>query len=319
MKLSMRAYRNEDDYWAIRQFLRDVYLQNGRRQHSWHVARLDWWRWHGIMNLGDGDLETGVVLWETSSGELAAVLNREGAGQAFLQVDPRYRTGELEDEMLSVAEEQLSTIGLRSGRPVLEVYAHDGDGLRTGMLARHGYARRAICQEMLRTRDLGLPIPEPTIPQGYTIRAMGADDADLARRSWASWRAFHADEPDEKYDGDTSWLRNPMRAPLYRRDLDLVVEAPSGEIAAFATVWYDDVTRSGYFEPVGCVPEHQRRGLAKVLLLEGMRRMRDLGAVVAATGGGGESNPPAEALYLSAFGTTGESYTAWEKYLDRRD
>lgn len=44
-----------------------------------------------------------------------------------------------------------------------------------------------------------------------------------------------------------------------------------------------------------------------------------MGAIVVATGGGGESNPLAEVLYLSAFGTTGESYTVWEKYLDRRD
>lgn len=33
------------------------------------------------------------------------------------------------------------------------------------------------------------------VPDGYTIRAMGPPDEHPAR-SWASWRAFHAGEPD---------------------------------------------------------------------------------------------------------------------------
>ncbi len=49
---------------------------------------------------------------------------------------------------------------------------------------------------------------------------------------------------------------------LYRRDLDIVAVAPGGEIAGFCTIWYDDVTRTGY-EPVGVVPEYHRRGLER--------------------------------------------------------
>jgi len=39
MKLAMRRYEREDDFWEIRQFLRDVYLRNGRTEHSWQTAR----------------------------------------------------------------------------------------------------------------------------------------------------------------------------------------------------------------------------------------------------------------------------------------
>lgn len=37
---------------------------------------------------------------------------------------------------------------------------------------------------------------------------------------------------------------------LYRSYLDIVAAAPGGEIAAFCTVWYHNVTRTGYIEPV---------------------------------------------------------------------
>ena len=35
--------------------------------------------------------------------------------------------------------------------------------------------------------------------------------------------------------------------------------APTGEIAAFCTAWYDDVTRTAYFEPVCAAPSNSAR------------------------------------------------------------
>jgi hypothetical protein len=67
----------------------------------------------------------------------------------------------------------------------------------------------------------------------------GANDS-LER---ASWRAFHPDDPGDDFGG-VDWHANLQAEPLYRRDLDVVAEAPSGEIAALCTVWYGDVVRS---------------------------------------------------------------------------
>ena len=53
MKLTMRPYGGEDDYWRIREFLREVFLRNGRREWTWQVARLDYWRWHVAANCQD--------------------------------------------------------------------------------------------------------------------------------------------------------------------------------------------------------------------------------------------------------------------------
>jgi len=57
MQLTMRVYQTEEDYCRIRAFLREVFLLNDRRELSWHVARLDYWRWHGIFTLRKGARE----------------------------------------------------------------------------------------------------------------------------------------------------------------------------------------------------------------------------------------------------------------------
>ncbi len=313
MKLEMRPFRDEDDYWTIRQFLRDIYMRNGRREHSWLPQRLDYWRFFGMPVLGDGALDTDVFLWETQGGELAAVLNSESRGWAYLQIDPRFRTPAIEEEMVSVAEERLRTIGKASGRPVLVVVAQDADAMRTELLARRGYERKADWQETPRTRDLSLPIPDVPLATGYRIRAMHPTEEDARGRRAASWRAFHPDEPDDTDYADSSY-RHIECEPLYRRDLDLVAEAPSGDIAAFATVWYDDALRVCTFEPVGTAPEHQRKGLARAVLAEGMRRARSMGARTASVAGGGASNPAADGLYAAMFATDGVSTVPWLKY-----
>ncbi len=95
---------------------------------------------------------------------------------------------------------------------------------------------------------------------------------------------------------DPTWYRIILTAPLFRRDLDIVAVAADGSIASFCTVWYDDVTRTAYYEPVATVPGHQRRGLGKAVMLEGLRRLRRMGALYAFVGGYSE---PARALYSS--------------------
>jgi mycothiol synthase len=308
MKLTLRNYQTEDDYWRIRNFLREVFLINDRRMLSWPVARLDYWRWHGIMNLNDGSLESGVYFWETGDGQIAAMLNREGVGQAFLQIHPAFKTIDLEEQMITLAEENLRGASRRGGRS-LWVWTEGGDAQRQGILERRGFTHITDADEHHWRRNLGLAIPDNPVREGYRVQSLG-DISELPSRSWASWRAFHSDEPDEKYDGDWSWYQNIQIAPLYRRDLDLVAIAPSGEVAAFTTIWYDDVTRCGYFEPVGTMPEHQRCGLARSLLCEGMRRLKRSGAAQVMMIGG---EPPANALYQAVLGPVYDLYQPWEK------
>src|SRR3989337_1365965 len=73
MGLIRRALTSEEDYQQLRIFLREVFLINGRREHAWHVAMLDHWRWHFIATCRMTPPWNKVTVgWETESGELAA-------------------------------------------------------------------------------------------------------------------------------------------------------------------------------------------------------------------------------------------------------
>jgi mycothiol synthase len=306
MKFTMRPYHDENDYWRIRAFLRQVMQRNGVREKSWHVARLDYWRWHVALNCQEREAIDGVVfLWEAADGQIAAVLNPEGAGDAHLQVHPELRTPALEEEMLDIAEEHLPAE--RDDERVLVVWADAQDGLRVEMLERRGYVKGQWVESQWR-RDLDAAIPGLPVPSGYVVRALG-DVGELPARSWASWRGFHPDAPDEDYQG-WEWYLNIQRCPLYRRDLDIVAVAPRGEIASFCTFWYDDVTRSAYIEPVATVPEHQRLGLAQAVISEGLRRVQRLGATRAFVGG---YEPGPNALYSSVLSPEHDQSEEWTK------
>ena len=72
----MRKAQTEDDFWRIREFLRQVFLLNDRRESSWHVARLDYWRWHFIKTCQACESFAQVTfLWEPADGEIVSVLH----------------------------------------------------------------------------------------------------------------------------------------------------------------------------------------------------------------------------------------------------
>jgi ribosomal protein S18 acetylase RimI-like enzyme len=165
--------------------------------------------------------------------------------------------------------------------------------LRQDILRQRGY-------ELSNTREhhhsclISNTLPEVILPEDYKVRALG-DIEELPARSFLSWKAFHPQEPVEDYEG-WEWYLNIQRAPLYRRDLDLVVTSPGGELCSFCTVWFDDVTRVGSFEPVGTAPEYQRLGLGKAVMYEGLHRLQRMGAEMAFVGSGSEG---AYAFYTS--------------------
>ena len=312
MKLTMCPYKNEEDNWNIRSFLRQTMIANNRRELSWHVARWDYWIWFANPDIEKITLKENIFIWETEARKIAAVLNPEQRGQVFPQVHPDFRTSELDEEMITVAEEHLTTTG-KDGYQKLCYWIDSKDKSRQEMLIQRGFHKveSPESQEVQHRRLLDEPLPEPPIIPDYIIRSQG-DGLELLERCYASGLGFHDDDIHAARENrdHPNWYHHIQSAPLYRRDLDIVAVASDGSIASFCTIWFDDVTRTAYIEPVATVPAHQRHGLGKAVILEGLHRLKHMGCKVAFVGGYSQA---ANALYFSVMGSDHDISEPWEK------
>lgn len=309
---NLRNYRNEEDYWRIREFLRQIMIVNGRRELSWHVARWDYWIWFANPDIEKIRLEDNVFIWETNNGQIVAVLNPEGHGHAFLQIHPNFDTLELKEEIIKIAEERLTMTG-RDGRQKVWFWLDSQDKALQEILIRRGFNRveEAGNQEVQHRRSLDGPLPEvPQIP-GYTIRPMEGG-LELLERCYASGLGFHEDDIHIARDNrdHPEWFHHIQSAPLYRRDLDIVAVASDGSVASFATAWFDDVSRTAYIEPVATVPAYRKHGLGKAVIFEALHRLKRMGCKIAFIGGYSER---ANTLYFSVMGPEHDILEPWEK------
>lgn len=309
MKPAFRPYQTEDDFWSMREFLRKVFILNDRLMTCWHVARLEYARWHTCLNCAKVGLEEVAFLWEANDQIVAILMPDGGFGEAHFLVHPDWHSMELEEEMLAVAEERLAEVGSDGSRK-LYAWAPERNAMRRELLSRHGYTLDDWPESQWR-RDLDAPVAVTEPPPGYVVRPLG-DGLELLERCYASGLGFHNGDIRFAVENrtDPSWYRNIQNAPLYRRDLDLVAVAPDGAIAAFCTIWFDDVTRSAYFEPVATVPAYQRRGLARAVMTEGLYRLQRMGATRAFVCG---LRSWANALYRSVMDPGPEMYEVWVK------
>jgi mycothiol synthase len=309
--LEWRSFQGIDDYWRLRELLRRAMILDGARERSWHVARLDYWWWFGNPDLEHLDPAANVLLWQARSGDIVAAVTPEQAGQAFLQVDPRFRSTGLDEAMIVAAEEQLAVAG-PDGRRRLRVFVDALDADRQRILARRGYRRveRPGAAEWQHRCSLDRPLPEARDLPGFAIRPLG-DGLEMLERCYASGLAFHGDDiaVARANRDDPSWYRHIQSAPLYRRDLDIVAVAADGSVASFCTAWFDDVSLTAYLEPVATVAAHRRRGLARGVILEALRRLQRMGCRVAFVGG---YSPAANALYGSVMGPEHDVSEPWE-------
>jgi GNAT superfamily N-acetyltransferase len=143
----------------------------------------------------------------------------------------------------------------------------------------------------LNERDL-TDVEQPVLPAGFRFRT--ADEAGPAAAVQAHVDAWAPTTyTAESYEG----LR---QTATYRGDLHVLVEAPDGTMAASTIMWLDEANKTAEFEPVGTHPGYRRQGLARAMLLHGMRLARAAGAThmtVACLGAPG--HPSARGLYYS--------------------
>ena len=92
-------------------------------------------------------------------------------------------------------------------------------------------------------------------------------------------RVTRADRPHPMIARNGELVEPRLRqCSLYDPTLDLAVEDADGRLAGYALFWFDHTTLVGLVEPMRVEDEYQRRGLARMLLTNGLDRLARKGA-----------------------------------------
>jgi GNAT superfamily N-acetyltransferase len=264
-------------------------------RQRWHVGDLAW-GWNSLL---EEEQDWRTALWKDGDSVVAWGWV-ELPGHLDLHVDPA--SPELADDVLAWFE----SIATGSERTVTTL---ETEGHLIAALDRAGY-RPATDAPFFQhcVIDLNGSLPLPRLPEGYRVRAVREDEAEArAAVHQAAWRPKRigsmfvppVDLGEAESSMTTESYRVVMEAWPYRHDLDQVVEAPDGTLAAFALGWLDEVNRAGELEPVGTDPRYAQLGLGSAVSLACLHALRAAGATRAVVyPRGDDAYPVARRLYF---------------------
>lgn len=268
--ITPRPYTGGHDYQRLRAFLQSMFALKGPCPPI-TIGDLDYWR---FQHPAPEDCIQSCGLWQDRDDTLVGFawpgLELDGTGIIDLSVHPHY--ADLLNPMLIWSEawlQQARPSDTASLDVTMSALEHGAE--LTAVLAARGYTRTENYHHWYRVRSLAAPVPDWALPPGYTIRHVeGRGDIE----PFAALNNLTGAGPELT----AATFRAMMDAPTYRRELHLVVCAPDATFVAFCIMWYDEINRVGLYEPVGCHPAHQRKGLATAMMREGLRRLQKLGA-----------------------------------------
>ena len=272
MQITSRSYDHGNDYERVGQFLLRTYQTTGDHI-NWLQPRWEYMHYHPYIRRVDLG---SIGVWEVN-GEIVAVVHPEHRmGTVYLEIDPAYAA--LKREILRYAERHPAAIS--NGSKTLRVYINDSDDGLQKIASEMGYMKGKGNEEMTRF-DIPDPFPAMSLPADFRLKSL-AEENDLRKVHRVLWRGFnHEGEPPEEGIEDRRFMQS---APNFRKDLNIVVEAPDGVFASYCGMWYEPTHRIAYVEPVATDPDFRRLGLGKAAVLEGIRRCGNEGATVAYVG-----------------------------------
>jgi mycothiol synthase len=265
MTISARSYAGDDDLPRIAEL---IGATSGKTPH-----RIDFpWR----LNSPTLQSARDVRLWEDEEDGLVGF----AAWQIYwatldYYVCPGPSQPEVEDAIFTWAAARFRELDRERGQPLpYWIEAREDDAERLAAAARHGFTLDDDYGYILLSRSLVDPLPQPPLPDGFTIRPLkGAREAgDYAMLHQAAFNSTSM---------TPGWRTRTLRSPQYQADLDLVAVAPGGELAGFCVCWLDASGHVGQIEPIGVHPRYQRQGVARALMAECFRRLVGRGAIAA--------------------------------------
>lgn len=183
----------------------------------------------------------------------------------------------------------------------LDASCREDDSQRISFLRRHGFSQTEETTVRM-TRDLSQSIPDPRLPQGFAIRPIAG------KQEVGPVAAMHRTAFGTDYMTTEKRLAI-MNTSEYDLSLDLVVVTPDKTIAANCICSVNEQSKVGSTDPIMIHPRFQRLGLARALLLSGLRLLKERGMISAQLGTSGSNRGMQRTA--ESIGFRIESKTIW--------
>lgn len=262
MDIKFKNY-NKDDYFKVCEFLVKISKDN-KQNINWNWAR---WGWMIHNPEFDNDISNKIGMWFDENELVAIATYDHYLGESIFLTDDKYKF--LEESMLKYCiENYMDENGLG-------IAINDVNEESIELLKRYGFVMNEdeenVLEINLETVDL-----EYVIPENITISNVKNLD-DVFNYNKVLWYGFNH-EGDVPEDEETiAKYRKMLSAP--QNNLHLNVVAKDGDKwATFCGCWYDKNTDYAYVEPVCTVHEYRGKGIGKAVVLESLKRCKELGA-----------------------------------------
>ena len=128
---------------------------------------------------------------------------------------------------------------------------------------------------------------EYNLPEGFHITTM-KETFDLYQYLRVLWKGFNHElngEGEFQFSKEKELMSTEeMISPNVDLNLKVAAVAPDGNFAAYCGMWYDPEAGYAVIEPVATDPQYRKMGLGKAVVLEGIKRVQQLGAKTAIVG-----------------------------------
>lgn len=273
MAIQFRNYTAEagitEDYYKVREFFIKL------RYAEFTYVRWDWM----ITHLGLDKSAVGKIgVWE-DNGEVVGVATYDTRiGDCYCMTLPEYAF--LKKELLLYAKDNLANEGKST------VVISDQDLYFQSVAADLGYIATPN-----REYDAAFYLDKTStayeLPEGFHVTTM-KENFNLYQYLRVLWKGFNHELNGEGPFQFTGEKEKAAHQEMVRPNVDLslkvAVVAPEGNFVSYCGMWYDPRAGFAVIEPVATDPDYRMKGMGKAAVLEGIRRVGELGAKVAYVG-----------------------------------
>ena len=312
MTIQQRDFHWDEDFELVRRFLIEIFNET-KSLYNMIPSRFENRKFGPCGPEYTDEDDRLVKIWEETdeSGlskerRIIAVTVLDTSPVSYLNLHPEY--AHVEKDIILAMEDQKRAMGKTDDREVRIAFVTPVSHTRRQELLKElGYENLGNYGHD-RIRPVDLDVPDYHLPDGYSIKHVDIAEEfekyhEVIGSVFSHCREYMTENAAKLYS----------EASFYHDGLDLVVVAPDGNFAAFTTIRMDPVSRITEFEPVGTHPDHRKLGLAKSIILEGLKRLEKHAPSFVSIPGAAD-NEGATKLYDS-LGFSREDLHVWRKYL----